>query len=77
MNDQTTMVIQSLARDVGELQERIHHMEMMFMQLLGGLAEAGIIQVADGDEEVDASARGTSDVTEVEAEEETSRIILP
>tara|TARA_B110000014_G_C20016035_1_gene526922 strand:- start:142 stop:372 length:231 start_codon:yes stop_codon:yes gene_type:complete len=76
MNDQTTLVLQALSRDVGELQERLHHMEMMFMQLIGGLAEAGVIQVAE-EAEVDdeASARGTGD--EVVEEEKESRIILP
>ena len=75
MNDQTTLVLQALSRDVGELQERLHHMEMMFMQLIGGLAEAGVIQVAE-EAEVDdeASARGTGDEVE---EEKESRIILP
>jgi len=73
MNDQTTLVLQALSRDVGELQERLHHMEMMFMQLIGGLAEAGVIQVAEEDDE--ASARGTGD--EVVEEEKESRIILP
>ena len=75
MNDQTTLVLQALSRDVGELQERLHHMEMMFMQLIGGLAEAGVIQVEE-DVEVDGdtSTIGTGD--EVEVEEE-SRIILP
>ena len=46
------------------------------MQLIGGLAEAGVIQVAE-EAEVDdeASARGTGD--EVVEEEKESRIILP
>jgi len=64
-NDQSQILIQSLVQDVGMLQERLSHMEMMFMQLISGLAEAGVIAV------------GTSEDEEEVVEEKQSNIILP
>ena len=55
------LVIQSMSMEIKELQERLAFFEAVFSQLVMGLSEAGIIQLAEpGEEEAQEPTKESS-----------------
>ena len=56
------LVMQSMSMEIKELQERLSFFESVFSQLVMGLSEAGIIQIADPESEEEQGPANESSI---------------